>query len=99
MRGDAPPLDSLRGSKRAKSVRIHKTLGAEGVNRIWREAKIRAVRKKRVQTLVKAARHSAGRKEGTTTAHIEILMLLEDYESRNSRLQEVMTLIEELVSR
>ena len=73
------------------------TLGVEGVNQIWRDAKIRAVGKKRAQTLVEAAGHSVGTKEGTTAARIEIRMLLEDYESRNNRLQEVMLLIEELV--
>lgn len=73
------------------------TLGVEGVNQIWRDAKIRAVGKKRAQTLVEAARHSVGTKERATAARIENRMLLEDYESRNSRLQEVMLLIEELV--
>lgn len=73
------------------------TLGVGGVNQIWRDAKIRAVGKKRAQTLVEAARHSVGTKEGGTAARIEIRMLLEDYESRNSRLQEVMLLIEELI--
>ena len=73
------------------------TLGVEGVNQIWRDAKIRAVGKKRAQTLVEAARHSVGTKEGATAARIEIRMLLEDYESRNNRLQEVMSLIEELI--
>ena len=51
----------------------------------------------KAQTLVEAARHSVGTKEGATAARIEIRMLLEDYESRNNRLQEVMFLIEELV--
>ena len=73
------------------------TLGVEGVNQIWRDAKIRAVGKKRAQTLVEAAKHSVGTKEGTTAARMEIRMLLEDYESRNSQLQEVMLLIEELI--
>lgn len=72
------------------------TLGAEGVNQIWRDAEIRAVGKKRAQALAEAARHSVGMKEGASAARIEIRMLLEDYESRNSRLQEVMLLIEEL---
>lgn len=47
--------------------------------------------------MVEAARHSVGTKEGVTAARIEIRTLLEDYESRNSRLQEVMLLIEELI--
>ena len=73
------------------------TLGVEGVNQIWRDAKMRVVGKKSAQALIEAARHSVGTKEGVIAARIEIRMLLEDYESRNNRLQEVMTLIEELV--
>ena len=75
------------------------TLGAEGINKIWRDAKLRAVGMKRAQTLVSAAEHSVGSREGALAARMEIRMLLEDYESRNSRLQEVMGLIEELVAK
>ncbi len=57
----------------------------------------RAVGKKRAQTLVTAAEHSIGSKEGATSARMEICILIEDYESRSGCLQEVMTLIEELV--
>lgn len=35
-------------------------LGVEGVNKIWREAKLRAVGYKRAKTLVKLAEHSVG---------------------------------------
>lgn len=73
------------------------TLGIDGVNRIWREAKIRAVGKARAKRLIEAAEHSVGNKEGVVSARMEIRMLLEDYESRNARLQEVMTLMEEMV--
>ena len=73
------------------------TLGVDGINQIWRDAKLRAVGKKRAQTLVTAAEHSVGSKEGATAARMEIRMLIEDYESRNARLQEIMTLIDELV--
>ena len=73
------------------------TLGVDGINKIWRDAKLRAVGKKRAQTLISAAEHSVGSKEGALSARMEIRMLVEDYESRNARLQEVMTLIEELV--
>lgn len=74
------------------------TLGVDGINKIWRDAKLRAVGKKRAQILVSAAEHSVGSKEGVISARMEIRMLMEDYESRNARLQEVMTLIEELVN-
>lgn len=73
------------------------TLGIDGVNQIWRDAKMRAVGKARAKTLIEAAEHSVGNKEGAVSARMEIRMLLEDYESRNIRLQEVMILIEELV--
>lgn len=73
------------------------TLGVEGINKIWRDAKVRAVGIKRARTLREAAEHSVGSKEGAVSARMEIRMLIEDYESRNARLQEVMALIEELV--
>lgn len=75
------------------------TLGVDGINKIWRDAKLRAVGVKRAKTLIEAAEHSVGSKEGAISARMEIRMLLEDYESRNTRLQEVMELIEELVSK
>jgi transposase len=74
------------------------TLGVDGINKIWRDAKMRAVGIKRAKTLVEAAEHSVGSKEGAVAARMEIRMLFEDYESRNKRLQEVMDLINELVS-
>ena len=63
------------------------TLGVEGVNQIWRDAKIRAVGKARAKTLVEAAEHSVGSNEGEVSARMELRMLLEDYDSRNTRLQ------------
>ena len=75
------------------------TLGIYGVNQIWRDAKVRAVGKARAKTLIEAAEHNVGSKEGEISARMEIRMLLEDYESRNTRLQEVVALIEELVKK
>lgn len=74
-------------------------LGVDGINKIWRDAKMRAVGKKRAQTLVDAAEHSIGSKEGTISARMEMRMLIEDYESRKARLQEIMILVEELVAK
>ena len=67
------------------------------MNKIWRDAKLRAVGKARAKTLIEAAKHSVGSKEGAVAARMEIRMLLEDYESRKIRLQEVLTLIEGLI--
>ena len=74
-------------------------LGVDGINKIWRDAKMRAVGKKRAQTLVDAAEHSIGSKEGAISARMEMRMLIEDYESRKVRLQEIMILVEELVAK
>ena len=40
------------------------TLGINGVNQIWRDAKLRAVGKARAKTPIEAAKHSVGSKEG-----------------------------------
>ena len=40
------------------------TLGIDGVNQIWRDAKLRVVGKARAKTLIEAAEHSVGSKEG-----------------------------------
>ena len=95
-------LDAVSGIMVLKNAPLPEdilTLGVDGIDKIWRDAKIRAVGKKRAQTLVNAAEHSVGSKEGATAARIEIRMLIEDYESRNARLQEIMSLIESLVKR
>ena len=95
-------LDAVSGMLVLKTAPLPEdilTLGVDGINKIWRDAKLRAVGKKRAQTLVSAAEHSVGSKEGAISARIEIRMLIEDYESRNARLQEIMAFIEELVKR
>ena len=48
------------------------------MNQIWRDAKLRAVGKARAKTLIEAAEHSVGSKEGAMSARMEIRMLLED---------------------
>ena len=55
-------------------------MGAEKINQIWRDAKLRAVGKKRAQTLVEAAQRSIGYTKGLDMARLEISMLFEDYE-------------------
>ena len=74
-------------------------LGAEKINQIWRDAKLRAAGKKRAQTLVEAAQRSIGYTEGLGTARIEISMLLDDYEKLNVRHELIMEMIERLVKK
>lgn len=82
--------DSISGMMILKEAPLPEdivTLSVDGINKIWRDAKIRAVGIKRAKTLVKAAEHSVGSHEGAISARMELKMLLEDYESRNTRMQ------------
>ena len=68
--------------------------GAEGVNQIWRDAKLRGVGMKRAKTLITAAEHSVGSKEAPETARIELRHLLGDMDVYTSRLEELLRSIE-----
>ena len=73
------------------------SLGDEKINQIWREAKLRAVGKKRAQTLVEAAKRSIGHTEGLDTARMEMSLLLEDYDRLQNRLKQITEVLEKLV--
>ena len=64
-------------------------LGAEGVNQIWRDAKLRGAGMKRAKTLVSAAEHSVGSKEAPET-RIELRNLLNDMDVYAARLEELL---------
>jgi transposase len=68
-------------------------LGVDGVNRIWREAKLRGAGTKRAKTLVAAAEHSIGSRSAQDAARIEIRNLLKDYETQAARKAELMAMI------
>ena len=70
-------------------------LGVEGVNRIWRDAKLRGAGMKRAKTLVSAAEHSVGSKEAPEAARIELRNLLNDMDAYTSRVEELLGMIEE----
>ena len=71
-------------------------LGVDGVNRIWREAKLRSVGKKRAATLVEAAHNSIGR-PGGRCSRTELLLLLEDYRTKRQQLEAITAVLEEEV--
>jgi transposase len=71
-------------------------LGSEKINQLWRNVKLRGVGMKRAKTITEAAERSIGSREGFAAARIEIQILLEEYETKQARLKEVMDLIEEL---
>lgn len=60
-------------------------LGVEGVNRIWREAKVRSAGLKKAKELVTAASHSVGVQNSHDAARIELQFLLSDYEMQVKR--------------
>lgn len=74
-------------------------LGAEGINQIWRDAKLRAVGMKRATSLVEAAKRSIGLRDGKDAAKLEFQILIDDYETKHKRLDEVMSLIEKLMEK
>ena len=74
-------------------------LGAEGINKIWRDAKVRAVGIKRATTLYETAKKSIGQSQGTAAAEVEMKLLLEDYEAKMRQYASIMAALEEAVRR
>ena len=70
-----------------------KALGAEGINRLWRARKLRAVGMKRAQTLVEAAHNSVGLRGGAC-ARMELQLLIEDFRTRENQLKKVTEVLE-----
>ena len=70
-------------------------LGAEGVNQIWRDAKLRGAGMKRAKALVSAAGHSVGSKEAPEAARLELRNLLKDMDVYTARMEELLRNIEE----
>ena len=68
-------------------------LGAEGVNQIWREHKLRAVGMKRAKTLVEAAKKSVGM-DGGICARKDLQMLLEDFRRKQEQLKQITEVLE-----
>ena len=74
-----------------------KALGVDGVNQIWRDAKLRGAGLKRAKKLVEAAEHSIGSQEGLTAARMEVKNLMSDYQTYSQRLDELVELIDRLM--
>lgn len=65
------------------------SLGVDGINKLWREKKLRAVGLKRAKSLYEAAVTSVGRKEGSVGARAEFRMLWEDYAHKLEQLEQL----------
>lgn len=72
-------------------------LGEEGINKVFREAKLRAVGKKKAASLYAAAKASIGIKEGKYGAKLELELILENYDQKQTQLCKIMNKIEELL--
>ena len=102
-----PEFTSVFGDIKAKSARLLLAeaplpqdvikLGADGVNQIFRNAKLRAVGMKKSIQIVQAAEHSIGRTESAWAAREEIAELLEDFDRYIEREEKLMSRIHEEV--
>ena len=93
-------LDAVSGLMVLKEAPLPakiRELGVEGINQIWRNAKLRGAGMKRAKTLLSAAEHSVGSQEAPEAAELEIENLLEDYEKYSSRMEDLMRRIEEKI--
>ena len=70
-------------------------LGAGGVDRIWRDARLRGAGMKRARILVSAAEHSVGSREAPEAARMELRNLLDDMDVYEARLEGLLRSMEE----
>ena len=96
MFGDYEAQSSMLLLKKVCTPEAIVELGAEKINQIWRDAKLRAVGMKRATTLCETAKRSIGLKKGSSAARYERKLLLEDYEYKKAQLDAVMEEIEKL---
>ena len=71
-------------------------LGAEGINRIWRENKLRGVGMKKAAALFEAAKESIGTVQGREAERLCIQVLIEDLDRKQEQLEQVTEKLEEL---
>ena len=94
--GDYEAQSSMLLLKVACTPKAITELGAEKINQIWRDAKLRAVGMKRATTLCETAKRSIGLKKGSSAAEYEMKLLLADYEYKMAQLDSIMEEIERL---
>lgn len=92
--GDVKAISGRMVLKEAPLPEDIRKLGADGVNRIWRDAKLRGAGMKRAKTLVAAAEHSVGSKEAPEAARMELRNLLTDMDVYASRMDELLRELE-----
>ena len=93
--GDLKAVSGRKVLKEAPLPEDIRKLGVEGVNRIWRDAKLRGAGMKRAKTLVSAAEHSVGSTEAPEAARMELKNLLADMDAYTARQEELLRNMEE----
>ena len=93
--GDLKVVSGRMVMKAAPLPEDIRELGVEGVNQIWRDAKLRGAGRKRAKTLVSAAEHSIGNREAPEAARMELRNLLNDMDVYTARKEELLKNIEE----
>ena len=73
------------------------SLGVDGINKLWRERKLRAVGMKRAESLYEAAVKSIGRREGSVGGRAEFRMLWEDYCHKMEQMEKLNIELESLL--
>lgn len=71
--------------------------GIDGIKIRWQEEKIRSVGVKRAVKLLEEAEQSVGIRDGLRAAENDLMMLLEDYESKMRQCEKTMELVAELM--
>jgi len=94
--GKFDAISSMLVLQEAPLPRDIEKLGAEGINRIWRDNKLRAVGMKRAESLYEAAQKTIGCTEGESSSRMEIKLLLQDYHNKTAQYQAVMEVIDGL---
>jgi transposase len=94
--GKFEAISSMQVFQKAPLPKDIVELGAEGINQIWRDNKLRAVGIKRAKSLYEAARKSIGCTEGESCSRMEIKLLLQDYHNKIGQYDAVMEVIDEL---
>ncbi len=94
--GKFDATSSMMVLQEAPLPRDIKELGAEGINKIWRDNKLRAVGMKRAKSLYEAAGKTIGCTEGESCSRMEIKLLLQDYNHKTLQYLAVMDIIDGL---
>ena len=93
---DYESISSILVLKEACTPQAILKLGAEGINQIWRDVKLRAVGIKRAKTLCNAAEKSIGQSNGIQTAEYEMRLPLADYDCKMAQYNATMAEMERL---